>query len=168
MAEAILSRLLARRAVPAEIASAGLLGGGRPMPSEALDALATLSDSGPDMSAHRSRTLTARDVERADLVLGMTREHVREAVVLEPAAWSWTFTLKELVRRGEAVGSRAEGQALRNWLAAVSEGRDRRGLLGTASADYVADPMGGTPSMFEQTATEIEELCRRLIGLLWG
>jgi hypothetical protein len=66
MAEAILSRLLARRAVPAEIASAGLLGGGRPMPSEALDALATLSDSGPDMSAHWSRALTAMDVERAD------------------------------------------------------------------------------------------------------
>jgi protein-tyrosine-phosphatase len=97
----------------------------------------------------------------------MTREHVREAVMLAPAAWSWTFTLKELVRRGEVLGSRAEGQALRDWLAAVSRGRDRRGLLGAAPADHVADPIGGTPSMFEQTAAEIQELCRRLIGLLW-
>lgn len=138
------------------------------MPREALDAVSALSDSGPDMSVHRSRLLTARDVERADLVLGMAREHVREAVMLEPAAWKWTFTLKELVRRGEALGCRAEGQALGDWLAAASEGRNRRGLLGAAPADDVADPIGGTSSMFEQTAAEIEELCRRLIGLLWG
>jgi protein-tyrosine phosphatase len=168
MAQAILSSLLTRRAVPAQITSAGLLPGGQPMPREALAAVAALSNGGPDMSAHRSRALTARDVERADLVLGMAREHVREAVMLVPAAWNWTFTLKELVRRGEAVGSRADGQALGDWLAAVSEGRSRQGLLGAAPADDVADPIGGTPSMFEQTAAEIEDLCRRLIGLLWG
>jgi protein-tyrosine-phosphatase len=66
------------------------------------------------------------------------------------------------------VGSRADGQALGDWLAAASEGRSRQGLLGAAPADDVADPIGGTPSMFEKTAAEIEDLCRRLIGLLWG
>jgi len=168
MAQAILSGLLARRAVSAEIASAGLLAGGQPMAPEALAAISALGGASPEMSDRRSRTLTARDVERADLVLGMAREHVREAVVLAPAAWGRTFTLKELVRRGEAEGSRTEGQALGDWLAAASKGRSRQGLLGAEPSDDVADPIGGTPSMFEETAAEIEELCRRLIVLLWG
>jgi protein-tyrosine phosphatase len=139
------------------------------MPREAVAAVLALGDnSGPDISGHLSRMLTETDLERADLVLGLAREHVREAVMLAPAAWNWTFTVKELVRRGEAVGSRAEGQTLGDWLAAVSEGRSRRGLLGAAPTDDVADPIGGSQSTFDHTAAEIEELCRRLIGLLWG
>ena len=138
------------------------------MPPEALAALAALGESGPDMSAHRSRVLTAGEVEGADLVLGMTRQHVREAVLLVPAAWDRTFTLKELVRRGEAVGSRAKHQTLRDWLATVSQGRSRHRLLGAAPIDDLADPIGWTPSMFKETAVEIDELCRRVVGLLWG
>jgi protein-tyrosine phosphatase len=168
MAEAILAGLLDRRGVTAEIASAGLLDGGQPMAPEALAAVTELGYGAPDLSAHRSRRLSASALERADLVLGMAREHVREAVVLVRGSWERTFTLKELVRRGEVAGSRLEGQEVGPWLAVVAAGRSRESQLGSSPADDVADPIGGTTAMFERTAAEIERLCERLVELLWG
>ena len=108
MAQVILSGLLADRPSSTEIVSAGLISPGQAMAPEAL---AAVDGQGPDMSGHRSRTLTSHDVLRADLVLGMAREHVREVVVLVPEAWPHSYTLKELVRRGERHGSRLAGQS---------------------------------------------------------
>jgi protein-tyrosine phosphatase len=168
MAEAILSGLLDRRGVAAEIASAGLLAGGQPMARDALAAVANLGYAETDLSLHRSRKLSASDVRHADLVLSMAREHLREVVVLVPGAWDRTFTLKELVRQGEVVGRRVKDQDIGVWLATVAAGRSRESQLGSSTADDVADPIGGTPAMFEKTAGEIEVLCQRLVALLWG
>jgi len=163
MAEAILAGLLIRRGIVAEVVSAGLLEAGRPMAPEALQAVA---GDNPAISGHVSRTLTAEEVSEADLVLGMTREHVREVVVLVPDAWGCTFTLKELVRRGAVHGRRGAHQSLRSWLADVSRDRQRSDLLGAAAVDDVADPMGGTPARFAETAAELRDLCRQLVNLL--
>ena len=59
---------------------------------------------------HVARTLDASilAVEGHDLVLTMTREHLREVVALDPGAWPRTFTLKEIVRRA---GSTLRGGA---------------------------------------------------------
>jgi hypothetical protein len=75
--------------------------------------------------------------------------------------------LKELVRRGEGVGPRRADEELEEWLAKVSEGRDRRDLLGSSNVDDVVDPIGGPPSMFEQVAVEIQGLCVSLTDLVW-
>jgi protein-tyrosine-phosphatase len=61
MAEAILSDLLRRRGIPAEIASVGLLPGGGPMPPETRDALRALGYDGPQLAAHQSRELSDLD-----------------------------------------------------------------------------------------------------------
>jgi protein-tyrosine phosphatase len=167
MAEAILSGLLDGRGVVAEIASAGLLAGGQPVEREALAAVAGLGYAGSNLSAHRSRRLSASEVQ-GELVLGMAREHVREVVVLVRASWNRTFTLKELVRQGEIVGPRLEDQEVDVWLANIAAGRSRESQLGSSAADDVADPIGGTAAMFERTAAEIELLCKRLVALLWG
>jgi hypothetical protein len=82
-------------------------------------------------------------LQRADLVLGMERAHVRHAVLLEPEAWPRTFTLKELVRRGEELGSRPPVESPGAWLARAHEGRDRPDMLGDSLLDDVADPYGG-------------------------
>jgi protein-tyrosine phosphatase len=163
MAQAILSGLLAQRGIAAEVISAGLLQAGQPMAPEAFDAL---GGEGAAMGSYRSRSLVAEDGSWADLVLGMAREHVREVVVLVPEAWGYTFTLKELVRRGEVHGPRGPGQPLRSWLAEVSVDRQRSDLLGAATVDDVADPMGGPPGRFAETAAELRDLCRRLVDLL--
>jgi protein-tyrosine phosphatase len=168
MAQAILSNLVARRGTPVEISSAGLLPGGPPMPPETQDALNALGYGGPGLASHRSRRLTGTEVTNADLVLGLARNHVREVVVRMPETWTKTFTLKELVRRGQSVGPRRADEELPAWLARASQDRSRQDLLGSSNLDDVADPIGGPPFMFEQTAAEIEGLCISLAGLLWS
>lgn len=75
--------------------------------------------------------------------------------------------MKELVRRGEAIGPARPGEEFRAWLARAGADRDRQDLLGASNSDDVADPIGGAPSLFDQTAAEIEGLCVSLAALLW-
>jgi len=153
---------------PAEtvtVVSAGLLESGHPVSPEVVQAMVPF---GVELAGHRSTQLTATAVDGADLILGMERRHGREAVVLVPTAWTRTFTLKELVRRGEKVGPRRSGQPLAGWLAAVGDGRERTDLVGRSPEDDVADPLGGDRSAYRATATELADLVRRLARLLWA
>jgi protein-tyrosine phosphatase len=106
-------------------------------------------------------------LQRADLVLGMERAHVRHTVLLEPEAWSRTFTLKELVRRGTELGPRPPVEPPGAWLARAHEGRARRDLLGDSPLDDVGDPYGGPSSAYEAAVSEIEGLVDHLVCLLW-
>src|ERR1017187_3346839 len=164
MAEALLGARIAERELPAVVVSAGLLERGRERPPEVTAMLAKRGVALPDQL---SRQLLQGDLQRADLVLGMERAHVRHAVLLEPEAWPRTFTLKELVRRGAELGSRQPGESPGTWLARAHEGRDRPDMLGDSLLDDVADPYGGPSSAYEAAVTEIEDLVDRLIYLLW-
>jgi protein-tyrosine phosphatase len=166
MAEALLTRRLLDAGVAATVSSAGLLPGGAPATGHAAD---TLARRGLDLSGHRSRSLDRSLVDGADLVLGMTREHVREVAVLDPDAYARSFTLKELVRLGERAGPRRSDESLTEWLGRVGESRDRGSLL-TAGVDPeldIADPVGGPRSGYERTASEIDDLLERLVTMLW-
>ncbi len=163
MAQAFLSAMARDRHLNITVESMGTLPGDRPVSS---DALAVIGSDGLDISDHRSRLLDAQGLRHADLVLGMAREHVREVVLLEPSAWPHTFTLKELVRRGEAVGPRSPGQPLPDWLVAVGVGRQRADLLGWSPADDVEDPMDGGSAKYRATAKEVHDLVGRLLALI--
>lgn len=162
MAEALLARGLAASGTAACVCSAGLLRDGAPPPPEVISAMAA---RGLDVAGHRSSVLHAGALRGAGLVLGMAREHVRYAVVAEPATWPRVFTLKELVRRGEATGPGQAGESLACWLARVHVGRGRRALLGDSPADDVADPFGGPPEAYAVSAAQIEDLVGRLVVL---
>ena len=127
-----------------------------------------LGERGIDLTGHRSRTVTREILLGADLVVAMAREHVREAVVAAPEAWSKIFTLKELVRRGEAAGPRRAGEPLDDWLARVGQGRRISDLAGAATADDVADPYGGPRSAYERLATELDDLLDRLLAVAFA
>jgi protein-tyrosine phosphatase len=164
MAQAMLSARLAARGVTADVASAGLLGGGwRPPP----EVIAVMAARGIDVTGHRSRVVTAADLASADLVLGLAREHVRHAAVLLPEAWPRAFTLRELLRRGQQAGVRAPGEPLGHWLTRAADGRSRPDLLGSRPADDVADPAGGPLRGFEATSGLLDYLTRDLVELGW-
>jgi len=165
MAAALLARRSDALRTPLAVRSAGLLADGAPPQPGAISALAPY---GLDISGHRSHRMTEADLAWADLVLGMSREHVRHAVVTLPGAWSRAFTLKELVRRGEATGPAKLGELLADWLAHVHEGRDRAALLGDSPVDDVADPTGGPLRAYADTASQLDELISRLARLCWG
>ncbi len=81
MAEGLLGQRLAGRGVDATVHSAGLVTENQPASDHGVDAMAR---RGIDISGHRSRRLDAGMVAGADLVVGMERQHVREAAVLAP------------------------------------------------------------------------------------
>ncbi len=145
------------------ISSAGTLDGDRVISPEVL---AALGADATHVAGHRSRTLRVEDVRQANVILAMAREHLREVVVLEPNAWERTFTLKELVRRGEAHRARAIDEPLQHWLHAVGQGRNRMALLGDDPSDDVVDPINAPPERLAATAAEIRDLCARLVALM--
>lgn len=160
MAEALLRAALQRRDVEATVSSAGLFRGGVPASPGSVRAM---QRRGLDLDAHRSRTVTGELLGTADLVVGMARLHVREAVVAVPDVWPRAFTLKELVRRGEAAGPRDPEEPLASWLGRVHDGRRRADLIGDDPEDDVVDPVGGPDRLYLATAEELEELVERLV-----
>ncbi len=165
MAEVLLRHRLAGLGVDAQVASAGLLRPDQPASAHGVD---ILRGRGLDMTTHRSRTMTRELLGSADLLLAMAREHVREAVVLDPRLWPRTFTLKELVRRGEANGPRQPGEALADWLARVGQGRRVSELTGSSPDDDVADPIGRPRSAYERLAAELDDLLDRFVALTFA
>jgi protein-tyrosine phosphatase len=121
-----------------------------------------------DLSQHESRQVTPAMLANASLVIGLERRHVREMVVMLPAAWPRTFTLKELVRRGTQVGPRRANETAEEWIERVHVGRQRDELIGADERDDVLDPMGSSAADFERTADELDELLARLVDLLAG
>lgn len=167
MAEALLRHRFETVGVQARVHSAGLLAGGRPATA---DGVAVMAARGLDTSAHVSRRLARELVADADLVIGMAREHVREAVVLEPRALHRCFTLKELVGLAERTGPRRPDEPLDAWLARLAAGRDQRRLVGAGhDPDYdVEDPVGQGRAAYEATADELEALLDRLVDLAFA
>lgn len=164
MAEALLTDRLAALGSAATVHSGGMLGDGEPPRPEAITVMAGY---GLDIASHRSRRVTAQDLETADLTLAMARENLRHAVVTAPAVWPRAFTLRELVRRGGAAGQRGSEESLGAWLARVHHGRERAALLGDSPTDDVADPTGGPPDGYAETAAILSGLLDQLVGLCW-
>jgi protein-tyrosine phosphatase len=151
-----------------EVTSAGLPAEGQPTPTECpTEVLEAMETYGIDLGAHRSRELTESLLSESDLIVGMGTRHVQEAVLLDPSCWKRTFKLKELVRRGEAVGPRRPDQGVSEWIEAVQGDRTRASLVNRSTAEEVADPYGGPPERYRSTATELGELVVRLTQLLW-
>jgi protein-tyrosine phosphatase len=160
MAAAFLDDALHGDGIEAVVTSAGIRPADLPVDPVATAALA---EFGLDISGHRPRAVTREMVETdgADLVVTMTREHVRTVAVLERAAWPRTFTLRELVRRAEAVESR--DCSIDAWVAALGAGRRPSAVLGDDPADDIADPYGAGRATVWRTAAELRSLVARLV-----
>jgi len=167
MASALFAAQMEGAIDPVTVSSAGIHTGGR-MPSSVPDPLVAVMDTyGIDLRGHHSQALTAGMVQGADLIIGMSRRHVQEAVLLDPPCWPTAFMLKELVRRGELVGPRRPRQGIGSWIDEVHGDRTRQSLAGRSTTDEVADPYGGTLDEYRSTAAELTVLTAGLINLLW-
>lgn len=163
IAEAFLRERLAARGVVATVHSAGLLNTGAPANEHGV---AVMAGFGLDLRSHRSRLLTEDMIRGADLVLGMARDHVRQAVVLVPDSWPRAFTIKELVRRGAEIGPRKPDETVPEWLARAHAGREHADLLGEGTDDDVFDPIGYPRAHFKACALELHGLVTALVDLL--
>lgn len=160
MAEGLFRRDLAAAGVDAVVESAGLVTQGQEASRHGVDAMARRDI---DITAHRSRRLSAHLIDTADLIVGMERRHVREVAVLDAAAFARTFTLPTLARDARAVGPRRSGESLEAWLGRVGGHRRPADLVGSDAADEVADPIGRSAKHYEHTALEIEDLVQTVV-----
>jgi protein-tyrosine-phosphatase len=162
MAMGLLAHHLAGRGMDARVHSAGTLGWGGPATAHAVEVLA---DKGIDLSDHQSRRLSGSIVGDADLVLGMTRDHVGGVVLHDRSAADRAFVLGELVRLGRRVGPRRDGQSLRVWCAEVAARRPPNRPPGIGS-DEIDDPVGMGLDIYRATADRLDALCEELAALV--
>jgi protein-tyrosine-phosphatase len=164
MAQAMLSAHLTARGSTVQAVSAGTDGAGHPPPAEVIELMANW---GFDVSGHRGRLATPANLAAADLVVGMTREHVRHAAVLLPEAWPRAFTLREILDRGRLVGPPGPAEQFSCWLGRAGHGRTRSDLLGNGGAADIADPVGGPWQGYQATADLLDALTGELASLCW-
>lgn len=160
MAAHLQAHLDARR-IHAHLVSAGFNDPGLPATPEVVAALAP---KGLDVAAHLSRRISHHMASGADLIITAERLHVVRICEDDHALFARTFTLPELVQRGEAVGPR-HGAPLEEWLAAVGEGRSQATFL-TAPVGQIADPTGLAQIAVTAAVADIGDWCRRLAELL--
>lgn len=163
--EALKSRSAGSRV---EVTSAGTMGwngsGADPFSVEAG------AERGIDISSHIAREVKQSDVRHAELVLGMSPEHVVAVTRDVPGSEGKAFTLKELVRLLEAVSTPSRGNPDAVLVARVAEADAlrRSGSEGDPDGDDIADPLGMPLESFRTMAADLDEWCNRLAEGLFG
>jgi protein-tyrosine phosphatase len=164
MAAAILQQRLAERGVDARVTSAGTRAWSQGATD---DAVTVMREHGLEIAAHENRQLTRELVEDADLVLGMTRDHVSIANARSPGARRRTFLVGELARLGADIGPRGESEPVATWAGRAAEGRPTSRPLGRAM-DEIADPVGEPIDVYRRTAAELDARLTEIAALLAG
>lgn len=154
-------RLSARSGV--EVDSAGLLPGGGHVPPQGL---AHMRRFGLDLSGHVSRQVEPSDLERADLILTMTRRHSREILARDSESWRICYPLKDFVRRAELARQSAGELSFPALLDAVGEGRTPDSVMGSSRNDDVRDPMGKSSSVWADVVSELAAQVLQLTTVL--
>jgi protein-tyrosine phosphatase len=160
MGAALLRAHLEARGVDAHVHSAGTLPWGGPATPNSVE---VMHEHGLSIDGHLSRALTDELVMTADLVLGMTRDHVWRVTRAGDVA-ARAFLAGELVRLGAAVGARANGESVRDWAARVAAARPD-GPVGRVG-DEVDDPVGEPLAVYRATAVRLDHLMGAVAALL--
>jgi protein-tyrosine phosphatase len=160
MAEAIARRRFA--GLPFAFASAGLIEGGRPMPP---NGVLVAKESGFDMSGHLSTRADVRDLRGWDVILTMTRNHLRELVAADGELWPRVFTLPQFVRWLDEHPPRRH-VLLREWIEQEGAERPRSDMIGSSHEDDIADPVEGPPEEWRNLVAELTDDIERMAGHL--
>jgi protein-tyrosine phosphatase len=164
MAAALLRQRLADHGVAARVTSAGT----RPWNAGATDhAVTVMHDYGLDIAEHQNCEVTRQAVEQADVILGMTRQHVNYVTTRWPHATDRTFLVGELARLGGRIGPRRDAEPVVRWAERASAARPPRRPLGRA-IDEIDDPVGLPIAVYQQTAVILDKRLNEIAALVAG
>ena len=163
MAAAMLSRLLSERGSEFAVDSSGFVSEGAPCPEDVKEVMTPL---GYDLSAHRSKSVSSALLASAQVVVGMTRQHLVDLSIVHPSVWSRTFTFSEIVRLGEECPSRRSSETLPSWVARIGGGRHGARILELPLSEDVPDPIGKPLKAYLRTRDQLGELTTRLADLV--
>jgi protein-tyrosine-phosphatase len=127
---------------------------GMPMSWRTRDAIASL---GLPIPNHRSRQATTQELDNADLVIALAREHVMWMRRVHPTAAPRTATLKRLARD---LSDREDGPLFERLA------RMRLHEVQLEPWEDVVDPAGGDLDVFVDCAREIADLLHEVIPRL--
>lgn len=114
-------------------------------------AVAAMAARGLDISEHVPHLVEPADVDEADVVLTMTREHLRRIATDFPDSFPRTFTVKEMVRRLGRFGVPSPFDTTR-----LHDGRSPADLMGDSIDDDILDPFGGPPDVYRHCVDELD------------
>jgi protein-tyrosine phosphatase len=154
------------RDLPVDVGSAGTLDSSPyPAPPEIIG---VAKHQGLDLSTHRSQSLSIVDLRRADLVIGFELAHVAAAVVQVNAPADKTFTLPELDRLLNQVGSLPDAPPVERARNAVARAHQHRiSAARFVTAEEVRDPFGGSKRGYEEMAAQITSMCEGIVAQLF-
>ncbi|MFC4243336.1 low molecular weight phosphatase family protein [Gryllotalpicola reticulitermitis] len=119
----------------------------------------------PDAAVHhRAARLSEQSVAKADLILGLTREHRAAAVGIRPGAVSRTFTLNEFSRLVSAAEARSELTPAA--LVAGAASRRGPGAPRDPSLDDIDDPIGLPREEYDRVSAEIAQAVQGIVHAL--
>ena len=160
---ALLGSYLADAGLDTRVSTAGMADRDLPVTDSARTLLA---GRGIDVADHRSCVIDDSLMSTADLVITAEVQNVVFVGGQWEGSFARTFTLPELVQRGEAVGARS-GAPLGEWLKVVSEGRPAGfAYMTDPTVLEVPDPSAQPASSWRATFDGIDQMCRRLAVVL--
>jgi protein arginine phosphatase len=115
-----------------------------------------MNEHGVSIDDFRTIELDRSLVDWADVIFGMSREHVRETLRAYPDVARKTFTLKGFL---ELLGSVPPSDNTEAWLAAAADAKERLGPSGDADID---DPIGEREAAYRRVSAEIKDLVEQL------
>ncbi len=164
MAAALFAHHLAEYGIDAHVHSAGT----RPWDVGVTDhAVTVMHERGLDVSDHANRQLEVTDLAAADLVIGMTRDHVSIARRCSSDGVDRTFLVGELARLAREVGPRGASESTRDWLARVADRRPANRPFGRG-VDEIDDPVGQGLETYRATARRLDRELQTVAALLAG
>lgn len=153
-----------------EVASSGIWGlVGEPMTPEAAE---TLRRYGGVADGFAARAFDVDQVERADLVLGLTREHRSAVLTKVPRASSRTLTLREYARLLRGVTPKdlppPGTDLVERFRAVTTAAFGQRGFAPPKDPadDDIADPFGESMAAYEKAAAMIDQALGVPLALL--
>jgi protein-tyrosine phosphatase len=163
---------LGEAAARIQVSSAGTFGlVGEPMSPETAETL--LRYGGLD-TGFVARAMEVEQIDGADLVLGLTREHRSAVLQMVPRASSRTVTLREYARllTGVTPADIAADFAdpVERFRAVTATAFGRRGYAPpqSPSDDDIPDPFGGPMAGYDKAATLISQALDVPLALLFG
>ena len=114
-----------------------------------------MNEHGVSIDDHRTLELDAELVDWADLIIGMSREHVRETVRAFPAVADQTYTMKGFLEILPSLPPYADTES---WLSAAAALRERAEAVASPDID---DPIGEREAAYRRVAAEIRDLVER-------
>ena len=163
MAEAFLKDKFIKTTSEIEVFSAGTNAKNNSGATE--EAIKVMENFDIDLSSHRTQLLNQEIIEKAELIVAMTRPHELSISKIQQQARNRTFLAGEIVRLGSLVSKLEELPSFKSWVEELHSARGGHMTSGRAG-DEVLDPFDKPIEEYEKVAMRLNGICEVLCKLL--